>query len=133
MQPLYQFADLGLLFVRIIICAIFFAHGTSKWKWWTSEPTPQTSTTMRNILRILSVCEPLGAVAMLFGFLTIPASLALSVVMLGAIYNKIFVWKNKFFGAGGWEFELLILVVLILFIFVGAGVNSLDFVLHIGY
>ncbi len=91
-------------------------------------PSEQMPAKMINLMRLLSVCEPLGAIAMFSGFLVQPAALGLSLIMLGAIYLKITKWKTPFKAENttGWEFDLLILAASITLIILGGGAWSLD-------
>ena len=97
---------------------------------WKAQPSEQMSSGMLSLMKFLSIAEPLGALALLVGFLPRLAALGLSLVMLGAIYMKMNKWQKKFSGDGGWEFEFLILCAcLALFFMVTAnsGVNTMIF------
>ena len=48
------------------------------------------------------------------------------VVMVGALYYKIAVWKKKFSGDGGWELDLVLLAILLLVAAMGSGVFALN-------
>lgn len=84
--------------------------------------------TMINLMRFLSVAEPLGAVAVLLGFLTQAAAVGLGLVMIGAMYLKITTWKTPFSAHDktGWEFDLMIFSGLVVLFFSGAGQYALD-------
>jgi uncharacterized membrane protein YphA (DoxX/SURF4 family) len=125
MQLLY-IPPLALLFLRISLASSFWVHGRQKLAMWKMSPNEQMSKKMLNVFKILSVTEPLGAIALLFGFLTQYAALGLFIIMLGALYFKIKVWKKKFSEAGGWEIDLIILAGLFLLLVSGAGRCSLD-------
>ncbi len=120
---LHQYSDWGLLALRLAVAAIFWAHGTSKFGAWK-----QPAKGMNGMMRLLSICEPLGALAMLLGILTQPAAFGLALVMLGAIYFKITKWNLPFSSSekSAWEFDLLILASCLLLLFTGAGALSLD-------
>ncbi|MEK7122472.1 MAG: hypothetical protein AAB855_01300, partial [Patescibacteria group bacterium] len=53
-------------------------------------------------------------------------ALALVVVMLGALYFKIFVWKKTFTEPGGWELDSTLLAAALMIAALGAGVFSLS-------
>jgi uncharacterized membrane protein YphA (DoxX/SURF4 family) len=95
---------------------------------WKAQPSAQTPAQMIRIMKLLSVCEPLGAIAMVGGFLVQPAALGFCIIMLGAINAKINTWKLPFKAdnATGWEFDLLILAASVLILLAGAGAFSLD-------
>jgi len=123
-----QFTDLVLLVLRVTVGAIFIAHGLSKRPMWRTRPSEGMSARMLGLMRFLSIVEPLGGVALILGFLTPFAAFGHSIVMIGATYLKIFVWKSGFRGqqGTGWEFDLLILAACLAIIVLGAGAWSLD-------
>ncbi|KAA0206152.1 DoxX family protein [Candidatus Uhrbacteria bacterium] len=120
---LHQYSDIGLLLLRWVVGMIFLAHGRSKLGSWK-----QPAKGMNGMMRVLSIAEPLGGVAMIFGFLTQPAALGLAFVMGGAIYFKSMVWKVPFSSGekSAWEFDLLILAACLVLLTMGAGAASLD-------
>ncbi len=124
--PAYR--DFGLLAVRLAAGAIFLAHGLQKKAMWKMAPSEQMPTNMLVIMRILSIAEPLGGLALLFGFLTPLAALGLGIIMIGAMYLKMFTWKTPFIAMNkmGWEYDLILLSVMLLLIFNGAGTWGLD-------
>ena len=121
-------SDLGLLVLRIAIGVIFLFHGKMKWGMWKMSPSDKMPAKMISIMKILSVVEPLGALAMFVGFLTQFAAIGLGIIMIGAIYFKIKIFKVPFFTTNntGWEFDFLILATCIALLFLGAGSLSLD-------
>ena len=113
---LHSFSDWGLLALRLALFAIFWVHGRAK------------AGNKMGLMRVLSVCEPLGALGVLSGLLTQPAAFGLALVMGGAIYMKISKWHVPFKAEDktGWEFDLIILAACIMLILSGAGAFSLD-------
>lgn len=128
---LTRFGDIGLIALRLAIGIIFLVHGTFKWRMWEMEPSEHLSATMLTIFKILSIAEPLGAVAIILGFLTPYAAIGLSIVMIGAINMKINVMHLGFMArqGTGWEFEIMILAGLICILFLGSGKFSVDKIL----
>ncbi|OGH69277.1 MAG: hypothetical protein A2754_01040 [Candidatus Magasanikbacteria bacterium RIFCSPHIGHO2_01_FULL_47_8] len=128
---IYNYADWAPLSLRVAVGFIFLAHGLSKWKMWKMQSGGQMSSGMLSIMRLLSIVEPLGALAILAGFLTQLAAVGLGIVMLGALKFKIFVWKAPFLGMEklGWELDLMLLGALIALVFLGPGVLSVDWFL----
>jgi uncharacterized membrane protein YphA (DoxX/SURF4 family) len=110
-----------------VVAAIFLFHGTMKFGIWTAAPEGMPAN-MILIMKILSIAEPLGGLAVLLGGLTNWASLGLSLIMLGAIYMKAMVMGVAFSGQNGtgWEFDLMILAGCIVLMFMGAGQYSID-------
>jgi putative oxidoreductase len=117
--------------LRLAIGVIFIAHGTMKWSMWGMEPSEHMSSAMLTIFKILSIAEPLGAVAIMLGFLTRVAAIGLSIIMIGAINSKINVMNIGFMArqGTGWEFDFLILSSVICLLFLGAGKISVDKIL----
>lgn len=127
MDPLYQYSDLALLFLRICVGVIFLIHGWQKRGTWKAQPSAQMSQNMLSQMRLLSITEPLGGLAILVGIFTPLAAFGLSLIMLGALYYKISVWKLPFTeqGKNGWEFDLIILAACAALITFGGGLYSL--------
>src|SRR5256885_540636 len=109
---LHQFADLALLALRIALGIIFIVHGLHKRGLWKAQPSAQMPAGLLNTLRFLSIAEPAGGIAVLFGFLTQLAALGLSLSMIGALNFLITKVHRKFTGdnVAGWEFEFLLLI-----------------------
>lgn len=118
--------DVALLVLRIAVGTIFIVHGAEKWKMWKAPAAQGSARKMTNLMKLLSVAEPLGGIAVVIGFLTKLASLGLGIVMVGAIAMKIAVWRKRFTGEGGWEMDFVLLAALIALLYAGAGTLSLD-------
>ena len=120
--------DWSLLILRIVIGAIFIAHGTQKLSMWNMQASPQMHGTMLMIMKVLSIVEPVAGVAVLTGMFTQTAAFFLGVIMVGAIFFKIRMMKTPFMALDktGWEFDLLIFAAAIVLISFGGGALSLD-------
>ena len=115
--------DFGLLILRVVLAVVFLYHGGAKL---FKKKIPAS-------FRALGMLEVLGGISILIGFLTELSSIGLAIIMLGAIYFKIFKWKISFYSekSTGWEFDLVLLAMaLALFVF-GPGNFSLDFLFGI--
>jgi uncharacterized membrane protein YphA (DoxX/SURF4 family) len=125
---LHSYSDWALLVLRLVLAAIFFVHGHGKWSQWKPPAAGAPKNPMSGIMKLLSICEPLGALAMVTGFLTQIAALGFCVIMIGAMYLKITKWKLPFWAKDntGWEFDLLILASSLLIFSLGAGRFSVD-------
>jgi putative oxidoreductase len=125
---LQSYSDAGLFVLRLAVAAVFWVHGTSKKGMWKAQPSPQMPAKMISLMRLLSVAEPLGALAMLSGFLTQLAAVGLGIIMIGAINLKKNVWKVPFNAQDktGWEFDMLILASCVAILLAGPGAWSLD-------
>ncbi|HEX4574926.1 MAG TPA: DoxX family protein [Gemmatimonadales bacterium] len=126
---LHQGSDWALVVLRIGVGVTFLVHGVLKWPMWKAQPSAQLPAGLLSIIRLLSIAEPLGGVALLVGFLTQPAAAGFVIVMLGAIRLKAGQMKKAFSGDGGWEFDFVLLAAAIALVILGAGALSLDHVL----
>jgi putative oxidoreductase len=111
--------DCALLLLRLAIAGAFLAHGYMKWTNFDTLPT---------IMKILAIAEPLGGAALILGALSRWAALGLIIIMLGAIYTKMFSMGVGYAEGGkmGWEFDALLLAANYMILSVGAGKYSLD-------
>jgi uncharacterized membrane protein YphA (DoxX/SURF4 family) len=126
---LHQGSDWALLVLRVGVGVTFLVHGVLKWPMWKAQPSPQLPASLLSILRLLSIAEPLGGVAVLVGFLTQAAAAGFAIIMLGAIRLKAAQMHKAFSGDGGWEFDFILLAAAIALFILGAGGLSLDHVL----
>jgi putative oxidoreductase len=126
LSNLHQFSDWGLLVLRLGVGTVFLVHGSQKWAMWKMQPSAQMPAGLLTLLRVLSVAEPLGALATLGGLLTQVAAVGFILVMSGAIRFKVTQLHKGFSGDGGWEFEFLLLVGAFALLVLGAGRYSLD-------
>jgi putative oxidoreductase len=128
---LHQLSDVALLLLRIGIGTVFLVHGTAKRRLWKMQPSAQMPLGFLRTLRLLSIAEPAGGLAVLVGFLTQPAALGLALVMLGALRFLTTKAHRKFTTetGAGWEFELMLLLGALVLLAMGAGRFALDRVL----
>jgi putative oxidoreductase len=107
---LTQFADFGLLALRLMVGLIF---ATSGWGHITkSDERSKSIGTSKGFTVFLGVAEVAGALGVAFGVLTQLAALGLILIMLGAIQKKIFLWHTGFWGERtyGWHYDLMLAV-----------------------
>ncbi len=118
MLSLQKYGDVAMLVLRLALGAVFIGHGVLKFGAWQ-----QPAEGMNIVMMILSIAEPVGGVAIILGVLTQWAALGLSIVMLGAIYLKQFVWGGAFINSAGpaWELDAAILGGLLVLACYGAG------------
>ncbi len=95
MQTYNNYQNAGLLILRIVTAAIFYVAGYYKFPYWSAAPEG-ISAFMLFTTKLLSIAEPLGATAILFGFLTRWAAVGLIIIMAGAIYVSQFVYGIGF-------------------------------------
>ncbi len=125
-MQLLNIEDFGLLALRLAVGIIFLVHGLQKRGMWRMQSSEQMPAGLLNIMKLLSVAEPLGGLAMIAGLFVEFTAVGLGLIMLGAIYMKVNTWKKKFTGDGGWEFDFILLAANIALFFLGAGSFSLQ-------
>jgi putative oxidoreductase len=116
------------MILRLALAILFFVHGTAKWDMWTMQPSGQMPALMLTIYKILSIAEPLGALALVLGIFTPLAAMGLSIVMFSAINLKMDSWHLQFMDSHGtgWELEFITVIALICLMLTGPGALSLD-------
>ena len=122
-----NFQNTALLLLRVVVAVLFLYHGYMKWGMWSAAPGSM-SPGMLNLLKFLSIVEPVAGVALIIGLLTQWAALGLAIIMLGAIYFKTAIFGMGFAGSQGtgWEFDLMIFAGCIALMAFGAGCWSVD-------
>jgi len=127
MQSYTKYQNSALLILRIITASIFYVAAYFKIPFWSIEP-PGLSAFLLFVTRLLSIAEPLGATAVLTGFLTRIASGGLVIIMIGAIIVTQFVYGIGFVTptSAGWNFPLMVLGACVILIAFGAGKYSID-------
>jgi putative oxidoreductase len=127
LSGLSRYSDVAHLVLRLAVGAIFLYHGSQKWGLWSATPEGMDAT-MVNLMKFLSIVEPLGGLALVLGFLTRYAALGLAIIMVGAIYMKMAVFGQGFVteSGPGWAYDMMILAGCIALLIEGAGKYSLD-------
>jgi putative oxidoreductase len=118
---LAQFTDLGLLFMRLMVAAIFL---TSGWSHVTKAEERSKSIGMsKGFTLFLGSAELAGGLGVAFGVLTQLAAIGLILLMLGAIQKKIFVWHTGFWGEKtyGWHYDLMLVLMNLVILFTDGG------------
>ena len=120
--------DTALLVLRLVVAAVFLYAGTAKWPFWSAPPEGM-SVLLLNVMKVLSVVEPLGSLAVVLGVLTRWAAAGLSIIMVGAIFFARLTLHAGLFTTPqgtGLDYNLLILASCVALIAFGAGAWSLD-------
>jgi len=118
---LAQFTDLGLLLLRLMVGLVFV---TSGWGHVSKAKERSKSIGMSKAFTLfLGIAEIAGGLGVAFGVLTQLATIGLILVMLGAIYEKIFVWHTGFWGekASGWHYDLMFVIMNLVILFTNGG------------
>lgn len=129
-MPFAKLQNTALLAQRLIIAAIFLWAGYAKLPFWSGVPEGmEMSAVMLNLTKFLSIVEPIGAAALILGFLTRWASAGLAIIMAGAFAMLKFGMQLPFFtGTQGSGLDYIVLIFagcLVLMAF-GAGSWSVD-------
>jgi putative oxidoreductase len=107
---LLRFDDVALLFLRLIVAAVFFESGRRH----AGDPVGRAASIglSPGITRVLGLAEMAAALGVALGVFTQVAALVLILVMLGAIQKKIFEWHIGFWGENtyGWHYDLTFLI-----------------------
>jgi putative oxidoreductase len=113
--------DFSLLFLRIMVGAIFFDSGYNDIK----DPDARSKDLglPKGFTIFLAVAELAGGAGIILGILHQLAAIGCILIMLGALQKKIFVWKTGFWGKDhpGWYYELTIVSMLLVVIATDGG------------
>jgi putative oxidoreductase len=118
---LYQFSDLALLVMRLLVGWVFISSG---WRHVKDPVTRGKSIGMSpGFTRCLGIAELTGGLGVALGVLPQLAALGLILIMLGAIQKKIFVWHTGFWGkaSDGWHYDLLFVTMCLVIATTGGG------------
>ena len=119
----------ALLALRVIVAIIFLHAGIAKLFLWTIPPMEGFPVWLHYMMLFLSIAEPIGAIALLAGFLTRAAAACLAIVMIGSIPVSHFLMAVPLFTAPqlpGWDANLMILGGCLALAAFGAGAWSVD-------
>ncbi len=118
---LLRFSDVGLLLLRLMVAAVFFASGLSH----LQHPAERSKSigATPGFTVFLGSAEVLGSVGVALGIVIQLAAAGLILIMLGAIQKKIFVWKTGFWGdrGYGWHYDLMLAVMNLVILLTGGG------------
>jgi len=115
------YPEAGLLVLRLVIGLVFLYHGIPKLV--KSAQMAKMMNWSPLLVFILGLAETLSAFSVVLGYFAQIGAFILALVMVGALYYKIIVWKVPFFAhdKAGWEFDLVLLAGRILLITTGSG------------
>lgn len=118
---LSQYTDFSLLLLRLIIAIVFITSGWDH----ASKPAVQGKDLglPAMVTFSLGVWEIFGALSVLLGIYGQIGALMLIIIMFGAIYKRIFVWKMKFFQntTDGWHYDVIFLIANLVVLTTGGG------------
>jgi putative oxidoreductase len=108
---LARFSDLVFLLLRLMVGTIF---ATSGWSHFTRpEERGKSIGLSKGFTVFLGLAELAGALGVTLGVLPQFAAAGLTLLMVGAIQKKIFVWKTGFWGkhgTDGWHYDLMLVI-----------------------
>ncbi len=114
--------DLGLLVARLVLAAVFIAHGWAKFQDMEGTVNYFNSLNLPAVLAYLvALGELFGGVSMLLGFATHWAGKVLAVIMVGAIL----IAKPTMGLIGGYELDLSLLALVFAIVMIGPGKYTL--------
>jgi putative oxidoreductase len=123
---LAQFNDVALLLLRIMIGIVFI---TSGWKHLQDPEARSKDIEMSKSFTVfLGAAEIAGSLGVILGILPQLAAIALILIMLGAIWKKIFIWQTGFWGksgTNGWSYDTMLAVMNLVIVTTGGGNLSL--------
>ena len=128
MMFINEMSNSALLVLRLILGSVFIVHGLPKLKGSKKMAEMMGKPNMASAFMLLGICELLGGLASIGGFLTQIAAIGLGIIMIGAIVMKIKKWHVAFTAHDktGWEFDATLLAIALALFFMGAGSFSID-------
>jgi putative oxidoreductase len=118
---LARFTDLSLLLLRLMVGSVFVTSGYSHLK----DPAARAKSLgiSKPFTIFLGAAEVAGGLGVAFGVLTQLAAFGLILIMLGAIYKKIFAWHTGFWGDknSGWHYDLMLVLINLVIAFTNGG------------
>lgn len=119
---LAQFADVALLFLRLMVGIVFITSGYKHLK--DPEARSKDIGTSKSFTVVLGAAELAGGLGVISGVFAQLAAIGLILVMLGAIQKKIFVWHTGFWGksgTNGWSYDTMLIVMNLVIVTTGGG------------
>ena len=122
---LARFTDLGILLLRLMVGLVFLNSGYSHLK----DPATRAKSIgmSKPFTMFLGAAELAGGLGVAFGVLTQLAAFGLILIMLGAIWKKIFAWHTGFWGekVTGWHYDLMLILMNLVIAFTDGGAYGL--------
>jgi putative oxidoreductase len=116
-----HFAHWSLFLLRLMVALVFGASGFGH----LNAPRERAKSIGMSVgfTVFLGAAELAGAIGLAAGVLTQWAAIGLILLMLGAIYKKIVVWKTGFWGekSMGWHYDLMLVVMNLVILCTGGG------------
>jgi putative oxidoreductase len=119
---LAQFADVALLFLRLMVGSVFITSGYKHLK--DPEARSKDIGMSKSFTVVLGAAELVGGLGVISGVFAQLAAIGLILVMLGAIQKKIFAWHTGFWGksgTNGWSYDTMLVVMNLVIVTTGGG------------
>jgi putative oxidoreductase len=124
---LSRFTDLALLFLRLMVGAVFLTSGLKHLR--DPEGRSKDIGMSKGFTVFLGAAEFAGSLGVILGVLAQLAAAGLILVMLGAIQKKIFIWRTGFWGpsgTNGWSYDLMLVAMNLVIMTTGGGSLRLE-------
>jgi putative oxidoreductase len=119
---LARFADLALLFLRLMVGIVFITSGYKHLK--DPEARSKDIEMSKGFTVVLGTAELVGGLGVISGVFAQLAAIGLILVMLGAIQKKIFAWHTGFWGksgTNGWSYDTMLVAMNLVIVTTGGG------------
>jgi putative oxidoreductase len=119
---LARFADLALLFLRLMVGIVFITSGYKHLK--DPEARSKDIEMSKGFIVVLGTAELVGGLGVISGVFAQLAAIGLILVMLGAIQKKIFAWHTGFWGksgTNGWSYDTMLVAMNLVIVTTGGG------------
>jgi len=120
-KDLSDYRDVAHLALRLGVATVFLYAGVMKWQFWGADVAGMTPM-MLNIMRFLSIAEPLAALGLILGLLSQLSAFGLMLVMIAALWQKV----SAGMPFSQWQFDMILLVASFVIVIEGPGAVSLD-------
>jgi putative oxidoreductase len=123
---LSRFTDVALLLLRVMVGIVFITSGWNHLR--DPEARSKDIEQSKGTTIFLGAAELAGGLGVMLGLLTQLAAIGLILIMLGAIWKKIFVWHSGFWGksgTNGWSYDTMFVVMNLVILSTGGGHLSL--------
>jgi putative oxidoreductase len=123
---LSRFLDIALLLMRFMVGAVFMTSGLKDLK--NPQERSKDIEMSKGFTIFLGAAELAGGLGVILGVFAQLAALGLTVIMLGSIQKKIFVWHTGFWGSSGtngWSYDAMLVAMNLVIVTTGGGSLSL--------
>jgi len=123
---LARFTDVAVLLLGVMVGVVFVTSGWNHLR--EPEARSKDIEQSKGVTIFLGAAELAAGLRVMLGVLTQLAAIGLILIMLAAIWKKIFVWRTDFWGksgTNGWSYDTMFIVMNLVFLIIGGGNLSL--------